>query len=330
MKTPHFVRNALLTSLLVAGVTVSMSASAVSWRGWNTHGPGYANTIALEHFAEKITERTNGDIKAKMYNSAVLGEQIDAIQQTMSGAIQFANFNMSPVGEYVPETNIVSLPYLFKDIEHQHRVMDGEVGDALAEVMREKGLVVLSWFDSGVRSFYNNSKPIEKPDDLKGMKIRVQESDLYVDTIKALGGNPTPMPFGDVYQGLANGVVDGAENNYPSYKSTNHFEVAKYYSEDKHFIIPECLCVSSVAWDALSDETKEIVREEAQAAAEEQRKLWAEAVESDKQYVIDNGAQINEIDDLSAFQDAMAPVYEKFYTSYPDQKDMVDAIRAID
>src|SRR5699024_9527111 len=130
------------------------------------------------------------------------------------------------------------------------------------------------------------------------------------------------MPFGAVYQSLASGVIDGAENNYPSYKETNHFEVAKYYTEDRHFIIPECLCISEKAWDKLSDKDQAAVRKAAVEAAKMQRKLWAEAVKEAKAYVKANGAEIIEVDDITAFQDAMEPVYEKFYKTHPDQKDM--------
>ncbi len=327
MRAKSILRTVALTATVLAGLSLSVSASAVTWRGWNTHTKGYPNTVALEHFAKTITTRTDGRIQAKVYNNAVLGNQIDAIQQVISGALQFGNFNMSPMGQYVPQTNIVSLPYLFTSVEQQHHVMDGPIGAKLAADMAKKGLVVLSWFDSGARSFYNSKHPINKPSDLKGMKIRVQQNDLYVDMVRALGANPTPLAFGAVYQALASGVIDGAENNFPSYKETNHYAVAPYFSEDRHFIIPECVCISKKAWDKISRKDQEIVRKAALAAAKEQRTLWAQAVVKDKKYVIAHGAKVNEIKDIKAFQDAMKPVYTDFYKKHPDQKAMVQAIR---
>ena len=317
----------LLAAGLAVGLSVAASASATTWRGWNIHSPGYPNSVALKHFAQTITKKTHGDIQATVYNNAVLGDQTDAIQQVSNGAINFANFNMSPMGQYVPKTDILSLPYLFNSVKQMHHVMDGPIGDQFAADMKKKGLVVLSWFDSGARSFYNSKHPITKPSDLKGMKIRVQDNDLYVDMVEALGGNATPMPFSDVYQALKNGVIDGAENNYPSYKETNHYEVAKYYSEDDHLIIPECLCISKISWDALSAKDQKIVRQAAVAAAKEQRRLWAKDSREAKKYVANHGAKINQIKNLKPFQDAMKPVYAKFYKAHPDQKALVQKIR---
>lgn len=313
--------------LTITGFTTTTSASAATWRGWNTHTQGFPNTVALEHFVKAIAEQTHGKIKGKVYNNAVLGDQTDAIQQLQSGAIQFANFNMSPMGEFVPATNIVSLPYLFKDTTQMHEQMDGALGKKLAAAMAEKGIVALSWFDSETRSFYNTKHPINSPADMKGLKIRVQENDLYVDMVNALGANPTPLPYSDVYQALASGVVEGAENNYPSYKESNHYEVAKYYSEDQHFIIPECLCVAKKVWDKLSAEQQKIVSDAAVDAALEQRKLWAADDKAAKEFVAKHGAIINVPTDMQAFRDAMSPVYTKYFERYPDQKATIEEIR---
>lgn len=327
MRLKSIIRYTLLTTTALAGLALAASASAATWRGWNIHNPNYPNSVALKHFAQTITQKTGGDIQATVYNNAVLGDQTDAIQQVMSGAINFANFNMSPMGQYVPKTDVLSLPYLFDSVSQMHHVMDGPIGDQFAAAMKKKGLVVLSWFDSGARSFYNSKHPIKKPADLKGMKIRVQDNDLYVDMVAALGGNATPMPFSDVYQALKNGVIDGAENNYPSYRETNHYEVAKYYSTDDHLIIPECLCIAKRSWDALSSKEQKIVRQAALAAATEQRRLWAKDSRKAKQYVAEHGAKINEIENLKPFQDAMKPVYQKFYQAHPGQKRLVQKIR---
>ncbi|MGN6549480.1 MAG: TRAP transporter substrate-binding protein [Pararhizobium sp.] len=312
----------------VLAVAAASPASAKSWRGWNIHAPGYPNTVAMEDFAKAVSKDTNGDLTLKVYNNAVLGDQPDAIEQTRNGALDFANFNMGPMGPIVPMANVLSLPFLFSGIEQMHHVMDGEIGKQFSDAMSKKGLVALSWFDSGARSMFNDKHPIKTPDDVKGLKIRVMDNQLYVDMVDAMGGNATPMAMGAIYQSLTTGVLDGAENNYPTYAEFNLYRVAKYYSTTDHLIIPECLCIAKASWDALDAKTQEIVRKDAIDAAKEQRDLWAKAVEKSKQTAIDGGAKVNEIKDLTPFQDAMKPVYAKFYKTYPDLKKVVDEIRA--
>ena len=309
-------------------VAMATQASAANWRGWNIHAPGYPNTVAMESFAKAVTKDTDGKITAQVYNNAVLGDQPDAIEQTRNGALDFANFNMGPMGPIVPMTNVLSLPFLFNSVEQMHHVMDGPIGQDFSDALSKKGLVALSWFDSGARSMYNTKRPIEKPSDVKGLKIRVMNNDLYVQMIDAMGGNATPMAFGEVYQALKTGVIDGAENNYPSYEETNHYEVAKYYSTTDHLIIPECLCIAKKSWDALSKDQQEIVRKDAIAAAKEQRELWAKDSEKAKADVEKGGAKINVVHDLTPFQKAMEPVYAKFYKENPDMKALVEKIRA--
>ncbi|HWT98855.1 MAG TPA: TRAP transporter substrate-binding protein [Terriglobales bacterium] len=325
------VRSVICTTILAGAVLCAGSslANAKQWRGWNIHAPGYPNTVALEQFAKAITDGTKGEITATVYNNAVLGDQSDAIDQARSGALDFANFNLGPMGPIVPMTDVLSLPFLFNSVDQMHKAMDGEIGQKFSDAMSQKGLVALSWFDSGARSMYNTKHPITKPDDLKGLKIRVMDNNLYVDMIQAMGGNATPMAFGEVYQSLKTGVIDGAENNYPSYAETNHYEVAKYYSTTDHLILPECLCISKMSWDALTPENQKVVKDAAIAAAKTQRELWEAATEKAKQKVEQEGAQINEIKDLTPFQQAMQPVYDKYYKAHPEMKALVDEIRAV-
>ena len=307
---------------------IAAPALADQWRGWNIHPEDYPNSIALESFAKEVAEKTEGRIEPTVYHNAVLGDQPDAIEQVRNGGLDFANFNMGPMGQIVSATNVLSLPFIFKDVEQMHRVMDGEIGQRFSDALAEEGLVALSWFDSGSRSFYNTKHPIKTPADVKGMKFRVMNNDLYVDMVDKLGGNATPMAYGEVYQSLKTGVIDGAENNYPSYDSSNHFEVAKYYSITNHLIIPECLCVSTATWDGLSDEDKSIVKEAAVAAAAQQRELWAEREMASREKVESAGSEINEVDDPQAFQDAMKPVYEGFISANPDLEQLIRDIQA--
>ena len=323
----------LLRTTALAGAVLCLAAGsqayAKNWRGWNIHAPGYPNTVAMEDFAKAVTEKTDGELTPKVYNNAVLGDQPDAIEQTRNGALDFANFNMGPMGPIVPMTNVLSLPFLFTGLDQMHHVMDGEIGQQFSDALSEKGLVALSWFDSGARSMFNDKHPIKTPADVKGLKVRVMDNQLYVDMIDAMGGNATPLAMGAIYQSLKTGVLDGAENNYPTYSEFNLYQVAKYYSTTSHLIIPECLCIAKASWDALDPKTQEIVRQAAIDAAKEQRDLWAKAATKAKEDAIKGGAEINEIKDLTPFQDAMKPVYEKFYKNYPDLRKVVEEIRAV-
>ena len=244
-KTLRYRRLAALLGGALIAVGALSSAQAAEWRGWNIHVEGYPNTVAMDKFAELLAEKSGGKLTLKMFHSGVLGNQPDAIEQVRLGALEIGNFNLGPIGPIAPEANVVSLPFIFKDMGHMHRALDGKAGDQISEGMAKKGLIALAWYDSGARSFYNSKKPIMKPEDVAGMKVRVMNNDLYSGMIAALDGNPSPMAFSEVYQSLKTGVVDGAENNWPSYESTGHFEVAGYYSLSQHLIIPECVCINA-------------------------------------------------------------------------------------
>lgn len=322
-----------ITSLAAAAAVVSLllsGAAQAEWRGWNIHVPDYPVSLGMEQFTADIAEKSGGRLTGKTYHSGVLGDQPDAIEQMRLGSIDFAVFNLGPMGQVVPATNVVNLPFIFKNLDHMHRVVDGPVGQQLADAMSEKGLVALAWYDSGARSFYNSKKPIATPDDLQGMKVRVMNNDLFVDMVAELGGNATPMAFAEVYSSIKTGVVDGAENNWPSYESTGHYEVAGYYSGTEHLIIPECLCVSTTLWESLSAEDKEIVRTAARNSATLQRDLWAKRDEASREKVLAAGAQFNAIADKAPFQAAMKPVYDDFIADNPDLEGLIRAIQAVE
>jgi len=306
------------------------SAHAAELRGWNIHPEGYPVSEAMDFFTSELEARTDGRVTAKTFHGGVLGSQPDAIEQVRIGALDFAEFNLGPMGPTVPAANVVSLPFIFKSIPQMYELMDGEAGQALGAAMEEKGLVALGWYDSGARSFYNSVRPITQPADVEGLKVRVMSNDLFVDMVESLGGNATPMAFAEVLQSLKTGVIDGAENNPPSYESTSHFEAAKYYSLTEHLIIPEALVMSKKAFDALSPEDQEIAREVGRESAEMQRGLWQEREAASMKVLEDGGVQINTIDDKAPFQDAMAGVYDGFLAANPDLTELVDMIRNAD
>ena len=313
---------------MIAGFSVS--AQAKEWKGWNIHVAGYPNTVAMDKFAELLKEKSGGKMTLKMYHSGTLGSQPDAIEQVRLGGLEIGNFNLGPLGPIVPEANVVSLPFIFKDTDHMWRVLDGKAGDIINEGMTKFGLVPLAWYAAGARSFYNSKKPIKTPADVVGMKVRVMNNDLYSGMISALGGNPSPMAFAEVYQSLKTGVVDGAENNWPSYESTGHYEVAAFYSNSQHLIIPETLCINADVYKALSADDQKILKEAAQESALLQRDLWKEREKASEKKVLAAGVKLNQIPDKSAFQAAMKPVYDKYLADNPGLKPLVELIQITD
>jgi len=317
---------ALGGAIAVAGT----AATAVELRGWNIHVEDYPVSIAMESFAAEVAERTNGEITAKTFHNGVLGSQPDAIEQIRLGVIDFGEFSLGPMGQSIPETNVVSLPFIFPSIPDMYEMMDGEVGEAIGEGMIAKGIVPLGWYDAGARSFYNSVRPINTPADVEGLKVRVMSNDLFVGMVEAMDGNATPMAFGEVYQSIKTGVVDGAENNPPSYESTNHYEVAQFYSLTEHLIIPECLCMSLKSYEKLTPEQQEIVKEAGHASALLQRELWQEREAASMETIAAGGTTVNTIEDKAPFQEAMGPVYDKFLADNPELTDLVNLIRNAD
>ncbi|WP_417830139.1 TRAP transporter substrate-binding protein [Thalassospira sp.] len=321
---------ALMAMLMAPVLMIGASANAKEWTGWNIHVEDYPVSHGMEAFAKEISEKTDGRLGAKVFHGGVLGSQPDAIEQTRLGIINFGVFSLGPMGQAVPEANVVSLPFIFKGVDQMHRLMDGAAGEAIGKGLEAKGIVALGYYDAGARSFYNSQHPINTPDDVKGLKVRVMNNDLFVGMVNSMGGNATPMAFSEVYTALQTGIVDGAENNPPSYESTNHHEVAGYFSLSEHLIIPECLCMSKRTWDELSPEDQAIVQEAATNSVALQRKLWAEREEQSMKKVIEAGVKVNEIADKAPFQAAMEPVYAQFLEENPELSDLVNMMRNSD
>ena len=314
-------------SLIGAATAIALMGTAAtaaeSWRAWNIHNDGHPNTAAMDRLAELVTEKTGGEVTLEVFHGGVLGSQPDALEQVRIGAIEVGNFNLGPIGPMVKEANLVSLPFIFKSVPHMFRVLDGEAGEIMASAMADAGVMPLAWVDAGARSFYSQ-KPINTPEDVSGLKIRVMNNDLYTAMIYELGGNPTPMAFSEVQQALKTGVVDGAENNFPSFKNVGHFEVTTHYSLSEHLIIPECICVNTAKFNELSPELQTAMREAAEEAALYQRELWAVQSEQARKDVEAAGIVVNEIADKGPFQDAMTAVYDEYLTANPDMKKLVE------
>lgn len=231
----------LTSAAIVAASTLLAGAAGAcetTLRSADTHPDGYPTVEAVRHMGKLLEEKTGGRLCIEVFPSSQLGEEKDAIEQTQFGVIDMVRASFGPFNNIIPETQIVSLPYIFRSEEHMHNVMDGPIGDEIKAAFGAHDLVGLAFYDGGSRSFYNSKKPIKSIDDLKGMKFRVMQSDVFVDMMAALGANATPMPYGEVYSPIQTGVIDGAENNFPSYDSSGHADVAKYYTNDQHLIMP--------------------------------------------------------------------------------------------
>jgi tripartite ATP-independent transporter DctP family solute receptor len=303
-------------------------AQEIVLRSSDTHPDGYPTVEAVKHMSELLMERSGGRIAIEVYHSAQLGEEADTIEQTRFGVIDMNRVSMGPFNNLVPETKVPSLPYIFRSVDHMRTVMDGEIGDEILSAFEPHGLIGLAYYDAGARSFYNSRVPITSLEDLSGLKFRVMQSDLFVDMVQALGADAVPMPYGEVYSSIQTGVIDGAENNPPSYESSAHVEVAQYYTLDEHLIVPEVLVISKTTWDGLSADDQDLIRQAAQDSVAHQRELWDAAEAEAMDTVRAAGAEILEVD-KQPFIDAMEPVYAR-YVDTPELQDLVARIQAVE
>nr|WP_245165469.1 TRAP transporter substrate-binding protein [Stappia sp. 28M-7] len=306
---------------------MTVQAADIVLRSSDTHPDGYPTVEAVKYLGELVKERSNGRIEIEVFHSAQLGQEKDTIEQTQFGVIDMNRVSLGPFNNIIEETQVPSLPYIFRSVDHMHKVMDGPIGQEILDAFSDHDLVGLVFYDAGSRSFYNRQKPVENMADLSGMKFRVMQSDLFVDMVNALGANATPMPYGEVYSSIQTGVIDGAENNWPSFESSGHFEVAGYYTLDEHLIVPEVLVMSKKSWDKLSAEDQALIRQAAKDSVPHMRKLWAEREAASEAKVREAGVKIVSEIDKTPFIEAMKPVYEKYVTS-DKLKDLVARIQA--
>jgi tripartite ATP-independent transporter DctP family solute receptor len=309
---------------LLAGMA---GAQAKEFRSSDVHPMDYPTVQAVLHMGKLIAERTGGKHTVKVFGQSSLGSEKDTIEQTKIGALDMVRVNVAPFNNIVPETIVPSLPFLFRDKAHMRRVLDGPIGDEILASMEAQGFVGLAFYDSGSRSFYTTKKQIKSGADMKGMKIRVQQSDMWVAMMQALGANATPLPYAEVYTALKTGVVDGAENNWPSYDSSRHYEAAKFYSLTEHSMAPEVLVFSKRIWDTLSKEEQTIIRAAAKESVPFMRKLWDEREATSRAAVDKAGSQIVTDLDKKSFSDPMGPVYARFAATSKLQ-DLVKRIQA--
>jgi tripartite ATP-independent transporter DctP family solute receptor len=280
----------------------------------DVHPLGYPTVEAVVRMGKKLEAATNGRLSVQMYPSMQLGGEKEMIEQAQVGALAMARISVGPMGPIVPELNVFNLPFMFRDDAHMEKVIDGAPGDEMLKKLTDSNanLVGLCWMNAGTRNVYNSKKPINSVDDLKGLKIRMMGNPVFVDTMNSLGGNGISMGFDQLINAMQTGVVDGAENNYPTYESGQHYRYAKYYSKTGHLMIPEILVFSKKIWGTLSKEDQDLIMKFAKEAQQEQRKLWYAREEESLKKMKEAGAVINDVADRMPFQAAVKPVWDKY------------------
>jgi tripartite ATP-independent transporter DctP family solute receptor len=287
------------------------------WKATDVHPLGYPTVEAIERMGRKLSAATNGRISIQMYPSMQLGGEKEMIEQAQVGALQIARISVGAMGPVVDEVNVFNLPFVFRDEAHMRKVVDGPIGQDMLERMSNaptSRLIALGWMDGGTRNVYSN-KPVTKPADLKGMKVRMMGNPIFVETMNAMGGNGVAMGFNELYSAMQTGVVDGAENNEPTVLAQNHYQVAKVYSLTGHLIIPEIFVFSKRTWETLSKEDQALVRKFSHEASIEQRQLWDEKTAKATDELKAKGVQFVKAD-KPAFYKATQPVRDKYGSKY--------------
>jgi tripartite ATP-independent transporter DctP family solute receptor len=303
-------------------------ASAQTLKAADVHPAGYPTVAAVESMGKKLEAATNGRIKVQMFPGGVLGGEKEMIEQTQVGAIHLLRTSLGPIGPVVPEVNVFNMPFVFRSQAHVRAVLDGPIGTEMLDKISASParLVALAWMDSGSRSLYTK-KPVRTPADLKGLKIRMMGNPLFVDTMNAMGGNGISMGYGEVFSALQTNVVDGAENNPPSFFTSNHHNTgAKYYAQTHHLMIPEILVMSKVTWDKLSKDDQALVKKLAREAQMEQRVLWDKSVAEYTEKLKAAGVEFINVD-TRPFYEATAPVRAKYGAQFTELMKRIEAVQ---
>jgi tripartite ATP-independent transporter DctP family solute receptor len=288
--------------------------------------PDYPTVLGDKKFAELVEERTDGRIKIEVYPSAQLGDEKSVLEQVQLGAIEFTRINSSPLAEFNNQFTPLGLPYVFESEDHLWNFLNGDMGTKLLDGLEQSKMKGLAYYDSGSRSFYS-TKPLDSVEDLKGQKIRVQQSKISIDFMAALGASATPMPYGEVFSALQTGIVDGAENNLPSLDSSNHYQEAKNLILDHHQRTPEVLLTSKVAWDKLSEEDQKIIKQAALDSVETQRAEWDKYEERSEKKLKDAGVTFTEVTDLKPWRNAVKSMNEEYAKEYKEVMDAIEEAR---
>jgi tripartite ATP-independent transporter DctP family solute receptor len=323
-----------LSRTLVIAVALLLSvapASAVAreFRAADTQSEDYPTVEALRYMGRLIAERSGGRHQIRVFHSRQLGEEKETIEQTRAGAIDLNRTNVALIGTFVPAMNVLAMPFLFRSIEHQQKVLDGPIGGEILDSFEPFGFVGLAFYDSGARSIYNRVRPIRSIADMKGLRLRVQQSELMSDMITALGAEPVELPYGQVLTGLATRLIDGAENNWPSFVTTDHYKYAGFYTLTEHTMSPEVLIMSLKAWQSLPTEDRTIFREAAIESSRFMRERWKNLEARSRRQAEAAGVVIVTDFDRKPFEAAMAGIYAKAERN-PAAAELIERIRKVE
>jgi tripartite ATP-independent transporter DctP family solute receptor len=333
MKLPVYSRADLSRtgSIVVALFFTAVSTIAVAreFRVADTQSEDYPTVRALQYMGRLIDERSGGRHQVRVFHSRQLGEEKETIEQTRAGAIDLNRTNVALIGTFVPAMNVLAMPFLFRSIEHQQKVLDGPIGNEILDSFEAYGFVGLAFYDSGARSIYNSVRPIRSIADIRGLRLRVQQSELMSDMIRALGAEPIALPYGQVLTGLATKLIDGAENNWPSFVTTDHYKYAGYYTLTEHTMSPEVLIMSQKAWASLSSDDRKIFREAAIRSSQFMREKWKDLADQSRQRAKAAGVIIVTDLDRKPFEAAMAGIYAKAQSD-PAAAKLIERIRKVE
>src|SRR5580700_1468666 len=322
---------AVFGALAATGATrvPALAEAKIQFKASDVHPPGYPTVVAVENLGKKLEQATDGRLGVQMFASMQLGGEKEAIEQAQVGAIQMARVSVGAIGPVIDDLNVVNLPFLFRNTAHMQKVIDGAIGTELLDKVTandKAGLVGLCWMDAGARSFYNTKHPIKSIADLKGLKIRVIGNPMFVDMANALGGNGAAMGYDQVFSALQTGVIDGAENNPPSFVFDNHYQVAKYYTLTEHLIVPEILVFSRATWDNVSKDDQALIKKLAREAQLDERQLWKKVEDEAIAKMKASGIEIDAIADKTPFETAVKPVWDKYGAKYADLIKRIQAV----
>jgi tripartite ATP-independent transporter DctP family solute receptor len=302
---------------------------AREFRAADTQSEDYPTVQALRYMGRVIAEKSGGRHQIRVFHSRQLGEEKETIEQTRAGAIDLNRTNVALIGTFVPAMNVLAMPFLFRSIEHLQKVLDGPIGNEILGSFEPYGFVGLAFYDSGARSIYNSVRPVRSLADMKGLRLRVQQSELMSDMIKALGAEAIELPYGQVLTGLATKLIDGAENNWPSFVTTDHYKYAGFYTLTEHTMSPEVLVMSQKAWESLSPEDRKIFREAAKRSSQFMREKWKDLEDQSRVQARAAGVSVVTDFDRKPFEAAMAGIYAKAQRD-PAAAQLIERIRKVE
>lgn len=316
----------LLAALLFAGCTADSDVTVIKLgHGLDSSHPVH---LAMVYMGEKLAAKSDSTMLVDVYPSQQLGTERELLELLQIGSVGMTKVSSAALEGFVPSFRVFGLPYLFRDESHRFAVWDGDVGEAILESGQRFGLRGLTYYDAGTRSFYTKDRPVETPEDLSGLKIRVQESPLAMQMVRSLGGSPTPISWGELYTALQQGIVDGAENNPPSFYLSRHYEVCKYYSLNEHAAVPDVLLVSMVVWNDLDGQQREWLQEAAHESAVYQRELWAESVEEALAALKEGGVEVIR-PPTEPFAERVLPMHDAF-RDQPQVHELIQRIKSVE